>query len=223
MIPPNLFTFYHDLSKIPEVMNEKYKKMVRENEEFKCSIFDIQSGREFISKHFDAYILLAYDKLKPYAYKSDLFRYCFIYINGGIYVDIKYISINGFKFKELLDKEYLVSEPIGVQNCLLVFNPRSDMMFRCIHTVKQHVLNNFYGKTPLFIGPILLSEYVKTFYRNNRIDTDLRWTVENHLHCIYKNNRLILKQYPRYRNDLLKNSDQPHYTQMFRAKDIYNL
>jgi len=222
MIPANLFTFYHDISKMPQVMNEKYKKTVRENPEFNCKLFDIKSGREFISQNFGPYILIAYDKLKPYAYKSDLFRYCYIYINGGIYVDIKYISMNGFKFLHLLDKEYLVSEPIGIQNCLLVLKPKNEMIFKCIHTIKTRALNNFYGKTPLITGPFLLSGKYKIIYDSNRIDTDLKWCIENNLQCIYKNDHLILREYPRYRNDLLKSSDQPHYTEMFWSKDIYN-
>jgi hypothetical protein len=222
MIPANLFTFYHDVSKIPEVMNEKYKKMVRENPEFNCKLFDIHSGRKFISQNFGPNVLIAYDKLKPYAYKSDLFRYCYIYVNGGIYVDIKYISIKGFRFLELLDKEYLVSEPIGVQNCLLVLHPRNEMILRCIHAIRNRVLNNFYGNTPLFTGPFLLSEKYGIFYKNNRIDTHLRWCIEDNLHCIYKNNCLILREYPRYRKDLLNFSDQPHYTEMFWLKNIYN-
>ena len=222
MIPANLFTFYHDISKIPKVMNEKYKKMVRENPEFNCKLFDIKSGREFISQNFGPYVLIAYDKLKPYSYKSDLFRYCYIYINGGIYVDIKYISLNNFKFIDLLDKEYLVSEPIGIQNCLLVLQPKNELIFRCIHTIKKLVLNNFYAKTPLFTGPFLLSEKYKRLYKENRIDTDLTWRVENNLQCIYKKDCLILREYPRYRKDLLTVSDQPHYTEMFWSKNIYN-
>jgi hypothetical protein len=222
MIPANLFTFYHDISKIPKVMNEKYKKMVRENPEFNFKLFDIKSGREFISQNFGPYVLIAYDKLKPYSYKSDLFRYCYIYINGGIYVDIKYISLNNFKFIDLLDKEYLVSEPIGIQNCLLVLQPKNEMIFRCIHTIKKLVLNNFYAKTPLFTGPFLLSEKYKKLYNENRIDTDLTWRVENNLQCIYKKDCLILREYPRYRKDLLTVSDQPHYTEMFWSKNIYN-
>jgi mannosyltransferase OCH1-like enzyme len=222
MIPTNLFTFYHDITKMPKVMNQKYEKMVRENPEFNCKLYDVKSGREFISQNFGPYVLIAYDKLKPYAYKSDLFRYCYIYIKGGIYVDIKYISMNNFKFIDLLDKEYLVSEPIGVQNCLLVLNPKNKMIFRCIHNVKNLVLNNFYGNTPLFTGPSLLSEKYKKFYKDNRIETDLRWCIEDNLQCIYKNDCLILREYPLYRKNLFNASDQPHYTQMFWSKDIYN-
>jgi len=222
MIPPRLFTFYHDLSRIPENMNRNYNKIVNENPDFLCEIFDIHSARDFISRSFGGHALMAYDKLKPYAYKSDLFRYCYMYVFGGIYVDIKYESIDGFRFKDLLDKEYLVSEQLGVQNCILVLKERNHLMFQCINKIISNTLNNYYGDTPLLTGPYLLSENYKIVYGINRIDMDLRWSMENHLQHIYKNDRLVFRQYPHYRDDLSQNSDQPHYTNMFWSRNIYN-
>ena len=54
----------------------------------------------------------------PGAYKADLWRYCILYIYGGIYIDIKLEPINGFRFRELLDKEYFVLDcPYMDKNC----------------------------------------------------------------------------------------------------------
>ena len=94
-------------------------------------------------------------------------------------------------------------------------------MIQCIHEITNNTLNNYYGESPLLTGPLLLSENYKTMYLNNRIDTDLRWSMENLQH-IYKNDRLVLREYSRYRDDLSKNSDQSHYTTMFWSKNIYN-
>lgn len=223
MIPLRLFTFYHDLSRIPETMNHNYNKIVNENTEFICEIYDVHSARDFISRNFgEDDTLVAYDKLKPYSYKSDLFRYCYMYVRGGIYVDIKYEAIDGFRFRDLLDKEYLVSEPLGIQSCLIAFQPRNPLMIQCIHEITNNTLEDYYGESPLLTGPLLLSENYKTMYLNNRIDTDLRWSMCDHLQHIYKNDRLVLREYSRYRDDLSKNSDQPHYTTMFWSKNIYN-
>jgi mannosyltransferase OCH1-like enzyme len=196
--------------------------MVNENPDFLCEIFDIHSARDFISRSFGGNILIAYDKLKPYSYKSDLFRFCYMYVCGGIYVDIKYEAIDGFRFKDILDKEYLASEPLGVQTCIIALKERNPLMIQCINEITRNTLNNYYGYSPLLTGPYLLSENYKIIYGNNRIDTDLRWSMEHHLQHIYKNDRLVLRQYPEYRDDLSQNSDQPHYTNMFWSKNIYN-
>ena len=45
--------------------------------------FDDNDSREFIAKNFPEEVLNAFDELTPGAYKSDLFRYCFMYIMGA--------------------------------------------------------------------------------------------------------------------------------------------
>lgn len=49
--------------------------------------FSANRMRTFIAEHYDPLVLRAYDKLKPYAYKADLGRYCLLYFFGGWYVD----------------------------------------------------------------------------------------------------------------------------------------
>ena len=51
-----------------------------------CEEFIIESIKE---GKLDNNVLLAYTKLIQYAFKSDLSRLCLLYINGGIYLDIK--------------------------------------------------------------------------------------------------------------------------------------
>lgn len=43
--------------------------------------------RRFIAAGFDERVLRAYERLVPYAYKTDLGRYCLLYRYGGWYVD----------------------------------------------------------------------------------------------------------------------------------------
>ena len=50
-------------------------------------VFSDNDRRLFIEQHFDTTVLHAYDSLIPGAYKADLWRYCVLYINGGIYLD----------------------------------------------------------------------------------------------------------------------------------------
>jgi len=46
------------------------------------------TSREFIRVHFDAKVLEAYDRCPLHVMKADLWRYCVIYIHGGIYADM---------------------------------------------------------------------------------------------------------------------------------------
>ena len=150
-----------------------------------------------------------------------LLKYCYIYLFGGIYVDIKYESVNNFRFIDLIDKEYVVREPLGVQSCLLIFLANNKLMFNCIELIKHNTLNGYRGYSPLLTGPLLLSkEYLKQCFNIN--NTELRWAMVEHRQHIYKNDVSILIQYPEYRTDLENKSDQPHYTTMYWNDDIYN-
>jgi hypothetical protein len=95
---------------LPPKMKQCVDKLKFDNPEFTHHLFDDEMCREFIKKHFDKDVLNAFDKLKPGAYKADLWRYCVLYKNGGIYLDIKYQCEPSFKLIELIDTEHFVLE-----------------------------------------------------------------------------------------------------------------
>ena len=109
IIPPNIFqTWYTKF--LPPLMAKSIKTIQLLNPKFKYFLFDDNDCREFIKTHFKPEVLWAYDSLTPGAYKADLWRYCVLFIHGGIYLDIKYTPLNQFRFINLLEKEHLVSD-----------------------------------------------------------------------------------------------------------------
>ena len=109
VIPLNIYQTWSEKT-LPPKMQECVDELKRKNPEFQHYLFDDEMCREFIRTNFESDILYAYDKLIPGAYKADLWRYCVLYKNGGIYLDIKFKLKNGFKLLELTDKEYFVLE-----------------------------------------------------------------------------------------------------------------
>jgi mannosyltransferase OCH1-like enzyme len=103
IIPLNLYLTWSN-KVLPPKMQENVDKLKKENPEFNIQIFDNEKRREFIKTNFSEDILLSYDILKPAAYKADLWRLCVLYINGGIYIDIKLNCINNFKLIALTEK-----------------------------------------------------------------------------------------------------------------------
>ena len=220
IIPKNLVSFYHD-SDLPNKMKENVSHWISTNPNLDIKIFNIESAEKFISENFSSEVHDAYKILKPYSYKSDLFRFCYIYKYGGIYVDIKYKQIDNFRLEELLDKEHLVEEPMGIQSCLFALSKENPLLLKCIETVVSNTLSYDYGYTPILTGPIPLSDNFLKFYAKKRID-DLSWNIDNHLQTIKKNGKIILQQYTEYRDEL-SSSDQPHYEYLYWNKDIYNI
>jgi hypothetical protein len=75
-------------------MRESVELLKSQNPEFTHYLFDDADCREFIAANFDYSVLDAFDRLIPGAYKADLWRYCVLYVRGGIYLDIKYHCVN---------------------------------------------------------------------------------------------------------------------------------
>jgi mannosyltransferase OCH1-like enzyme len=225
VIPRRLFSFIHTKQTLPERMKINWDTIVKENPDFECQLFDVDEAREFVSMHFNSCVLSAFETLKPYSYKSDLFRFCYLFVNGGVYVDIKYKSINGFRFSQLLDREYLTKEPLGTQTCLIALRSESQIMKECIDEIVKVVSKKERSFTPLFTGPYLLSKIHSKLHNNNNnpLNVDLQWSMENHLQTIRQNGEIILIQYPHYREDLTQmETPQPHYSVMFWNRNEYN-
>jgi hypothetical protein len=57
-------------------------------------LFNDADCRNFIVREYPPDVLMAYDRLIPTAFKSDLWRYCVLYKYGGVYLDVK---LGGFR------------------------------------------------------------------------------------------------------------------------------
>ena len=114
-IPLVIYQTWHTKS-LPPKMAECVDKLKRENPEFEHHLYDDADCREFIHSNFDISILETYDRLIPGAYKADLWRYCILYKNGGIYLDIKFQCENGFKLTEFAkqDETYVLDQPFSM-------------------------------------------------------------------------------------------------------------
>lgn len=74
------------------------KHIIALNPEYAYLFFTPSERRYFISCHFPEKVLTAYDTLVPGAFQADLFRYCALYILGGVYMDYKIIPIRPLRF-----------------------------------------------------------------------------------------------------------------------------
>lgn len=62
------------------------------NPEYNYKFFIDDDRREFIQSSFSTQVLNAYDLLNPGAFRADLFRYCYLLLFGGVYIDFKMIE-----------------------------------------------------------------------------------------------------------------------------------
>ena len=111
IIPLHLYQTWHTKD-LPQKMKENLEFNKYANPKITFHLYDDSECREFIKNNFEPDVLEAYNSLIPCSYKSDLWRYCVLYINGGIYLDIKYNYIwlhNQFNFPYLHSLGYNTS------------------------------------------------------------------------------------------------------------------
>lgn len=84
-IPKKIIQTYYDKSRIPDKVFSNLKKFAPD---YKQIIFDDLECIDFIKKYFNSSVLDTFNKFKG-AHKADLFRYCYLYKFGGVYLDIK--------------------------------------------------------------------------------------------------------------------------------------
>ena len=240
VIPLNLYLTW-SIKQLPIKMQENVDRMRIVNPEFNIQIFDCDERREFIQNNFPEDILVAYDTLKPGAYKADLWRLCILYINGGIYIDIKLNCINNFKFIALTEKEHLVIDlpfnikvgEIGLYNALLVSKPKNKLFLRCINKISENVKNKNYGYNSLYpTGPGLLGEQYIIMLRENKSTMETEIELNKLDLCLHYlsmgkgqiifNNVVILEYYKEYRNEQELFAKTLTYGEIYRLKQIYN-
>lgn len=75
--------------KVTPEMEFSVQSIQKLNPEYTYRFFDDAESRQFIEKNFHPLVLRAYDEVLPGRLKSDIFRYCYLYKNGGVYMDMK--------------------------------------------------------------------------------------------------------------------------------------
>ena len=225
-IPLKAYTYWHS----KDILHHMYNTLMQNidnNPEIDFYIFDEIQSRDFIKKNFNGIVFDTYNNLLPDAYKSDLFRYCLLYINGGIYFDIK------FKFNVPIIKLIAKYNSIFVQdfnhcdnatiNGFIITEQKNPIFMDCINQIIYNVNNNIYGKNALFpTGPCLLGSISKKYniiYKlkihnstnNNYVITDY-----------YNEDDIILTPYPEYRFEQEIMQNKMHYSKLWNNINIYS-
>jgi mannosyltransferase OCH1-like enzyme len=235
VVPLNIYLTW-GTKKLPIKMQENVIRMKKVNPEFNVYLYDDNDCRYFIQNNFPEDILTAFDTLKPGAYKADLWRLCILYINGGIYIDIKFNSINNFKFIALTEKEHLVLDrpnawkegEIGLHNAILVAKPKNILFLRCINKISENVKNKYYGFNCFYpTGPGLLGEqYIKMLRENEstmELELDkLNLCLEDNEQIIFNNVPIFKTSYKEYRDEQKLFAKTLTYGEIYRLKQIYN-
>ncbi len=226
IIPKYVFQTLKEKKMYPD-MKTNALKLREQNKDFTFYLYDDDMCREFIKKYFNVQVLHAFDTLIPGPFKADLWRYCILYVYGGVYMDIKLNCINGFRLNNILHEECyprdIPHRQKGIWQGFLISKPKNELFNKCIQVICMHVKFKFYGSTFLSVtGPHLMynimSKYNKRFYYDISKMKLIRKDFKLYL---YYNNKPVLNFYKTWDDD--KKKMGVRYSVLWRQRKIYKI
>jgi mannosyltransferase OCH1-like enzyme len=86
VIPNLLWQTYNNIDKIPDKV---YTNLKQYAPNYKHNIYDDEQCLNFLQNYYGDKVVKTFNDLQNPAHKADLWRYCILYMYGGIYLDIK--------------------------------------------------------------------------------------------------------------------------------------
>ncbi|MEL6645389.1 MAG: glycosyltransferase [Pseudomonadota bacterium] len=122
------------------------------NPRFHWQFHDAPARRQFIATAYGGDVLRAYDLLKDGAFKADLWRYCLLYTQGGVYADIDMVCLTDLDHV-LRPGDRLVVAPDGyrpwaLSNGFICAAPRNPILLAAIERATAQILK----RRPRFQG-----------------------------------------------------------------------
>ena len=139
--------------------------------------YDDDDCIQLISQNFHPNVLKAYNMLKPTAYKADLFRYCCLYLYGGVYSDIGHEIFQDYQINQDNVDMVLVKDRIDdghkcrMQISFMATFPLNNFYKYLIEKIVLDILDKKYGSTSLDItGPDAFGKYFSRYFKINNIE-----------------------------------------------------
>jgi mannosyltransferase OCH1-like enzyme len=111
-IPKRIVQFWDDLDRLPVDVSECIETWSKVEEQgVERLLFDKRAARDFIYQKLGLRYKLAYDRCYHPAMQSDFFRLCYIFSEGGCYIDADDV-FNGAEIQHLFSDERLKIQPL---------------------------------------------------------------------------------------------------------------
>lgn len=158
---------------------------IEKNSDFEYVYFDDDDILDFLALHFDERVNKCYNRIVNGSLKADFFRYCVLYINGGLYIDIdisceksliEHLNFDEIHFVTATDHCKVQSSDriyqgfLGGEVKCPVFNTMIEHICTCIEQ------NRFKSNLFDLSGPVIFSKKLKEYMNNQITETKQKCT-----------------------------------------------
>lgn len=146
------------MTNIPKIIYQTWKtknlhkdiKRVRDNiqllnPDYTMVLYDDADMEQFIKDNFDDAVYRSYMRLNVGASKADFWRYCILYINGGVYLDIDSDIIRPLNQLIIGDEQCIITREknAGIFNqWIMVFQKNHPILLKAIHMCCDNISKN---------------------------------------------------------------------------------
>lgn len=126
------------------------------NPDYSMVLYDDDEMDEFIKTNFNEFIYSCYSQLNVGAAKADFWRYCVLYINGGVYLDIDSDIIR--PLEELIrgDEQCIITRernPGFFNNWIMIFEKGHPILLESINLCCHNIINKTTTDVAFLTGP----------------------------------------------------------------------
>jgi hypothetical protein len=230
-VPTVIYNSWHS-NRVPPKMRDNIYSLLKNNPEFDYYLYSDYASAKYIENNYPRDVLAAFNTLKPGAYKSDLWRYCILYKKGGVYLDIKYNTIETLKNIISRSPEVFVKDVKHdiLDNCFyngVMISPPGNLVFKnCIDEIVNNCKRNEYNRNGLDVtGPCLLGRHLVKHHpqiiNTNQYYFKRDWPSGYILDYIMYKDKRIMQSYLEYRDEQELTQKTEHYSKMWQERNIY--
>ena len=229
MIPKVIYQTWEN-NKPPFKMSLAMESWKQKNPTWKYKLFTSQDRINFLRDNFGPEVLEAYHSLVPGAFKADLFRYCLLYVKGGVYTDVDMICETSLD--TWIDGELVVvrDDPMAekwLANGFIASIPNRPELKHAIDSILKIVRERkemFYLD---YTGPALWGKSVNII--NNR-DKESNYSLGLHNNVLvlrhdYSNSKftfndkpILHTEYHEYRQEMKELGNEPYFNYVQRGE-----
>ena len=126
------------------------------NPEYEMILYDDDDMKQFIKQNFDEYIYNCYVKLNVGAAKADFWRYCILYKNGGVYLDMDSIILHPLNELILEDDTCIITREGNkgfFNNWIMIFEKNHPILLQTINNCCYNITNKTTNDICILTGP----------------------------------------------------------------------
>lgn len=142
---------------LPSLMHGAVMSWVDLNPEYEYRFHDDDEARNFLRDAFEPEVLQAYDTLQSGAFKADLWRYCRLYVDGGIYSDIDQVCHRPLSEFLSPEDEFVSARagnlPFAIYNGFICTKPSHPFLRKAIDRAVDLILSGKETDGYMAVGP----------------------------------------------------------------------